>query len=290
MSHCKKDCCEEKSRVYVVRGGDGPTGPEGPPGESIVGPTGPPGESAFSSCRYVLWVDNSPRAPSAFARIDWAPDTIIDNEDWLYTVTKPVPDDDDPVGPNPPEPVPPGPIPPLYVWDNAVASVGYRFGMFHTVAPDGEYALDEFYRINAGCNLADGDVFERLAGTGQGIDRYVFRLTSAAGGHFLISQELFVFGLSETVTISFNRLQGVLVAVPSVGDPSTYHWNFDLTRNDFVEAMYVPVGHGHSIQLYLPPGSNVLFYTGARALAVDEQFGLPFVGLQGMKFTVTRQS
>ena len=44
MSHCKKDCCEEKSRVYVVRGGDGPTGPEGPPGESIVGPTGPPGE------------------------------------------------------------------------------------------------------------------------------------------------------------------------------------------------------------------------------------------------------
>lgn len=52
--------------------------------------------------------------------------------------------------------------------------------MFHTVATDGEYELDEFYRISAGCNLADGDVFDRLTGTGQGVDRYVFRLTSSA--------------------------------------------------------------------------------------------------------------
>lgn len=80
------------------------------------------------------------------------------------------------------------------------------------------------------------------------------------------------------------------MVVPSVGDPSTYHWNFDLIRNDVGDAMYVPVGHGHTVQLYLPPGSNVSFYTGARALAVNEQqFGLPFVGLQGMKFTITRQ-
>lgn len=294
MSHCKKDCCEEKTSVYVVRGDDGPTGPSGPtgpvgptgpPGESIVGPTGPSGPVGPTGPSGPV----GPTGPAASGDSSYLSYTLIPTSctpyagrlynDYFITEEFP-PGMAPPPGVPPPEPcgpTGPGPTPEFNYWNI------YTFFSANCECDNGDQ-----YGPNNGNAPRDGDVFSRLATSGTGPDRYKFRFSSAQGGWYSVTHSI-AYSIPNNSGLS---LPGVIVA--SLMRTSEGKTIYNTTK---AHLAYYSMGpevtagtYGMTVtsNVYIPPAGHVVI---TQAAANDAEGGfdsLAIVSLSGVTINIVK--